>query len=53
MKCSRDSLSVTARLTERNVHFASRFLQAENVLSDALVFEKDGEVRKLGLFADT
>lgn len=35
------SLSVTAHLTDWNVPSANPFLQAENVLSDVLVFEKD------------
>lgn len=33
---------MTACLTDWNVPFANSFLQAENVLSDVLVLEKDG-----------
>lgn len=41
------SLTVTARLTDWNVPFASPFLQAENVLRDVLVLEKDGGSEKV------
>lgn len=34
------SLSVTAPLTDWNVSFTNSFLQAENTLSDVLVFKK-------------